>query len=104
MLKRTVTAIVAVAIFIPICVFSNHMIVWGGAMTILSLLAAYEMTKCVGASKHVALLIPAYAAAALVPALFGWIGDYHFWVLAIYMIYLIWTFAADVFSRGKIDF
>ena len=104
MLKRTITAVVAIAIFIPVCVFSIFILVWAAAMTVLSVVAAYEMTKCVGASKHVSLLIPAYAVSTLAPFL----TVRNSWdispVLALYFLYLIWTFAADVFSRGKIDF
>ncbi|MBE6724740.1 MAG: phosphatidate cytidylyltransferase [Ruminococcaceae bacterium] len=104
MLKRTITAVVAIAIFIPVCVFSKYLIVWQGAMTVLSVMAAYEMTKCVGASKHVSLLIPAYAVSLLAPMLVLHVSDLFLWVFALYVGYMIWTFAADVFSRGKIDF
>lgn len=104
MLKRTITAVVAIAIFIPVCVFSKYILVWQAAMTVLSVVAAYEMTKCVGASKHISLLIPAYAVSVLAPYLLVNNTWDVFSVLAMYLLYLIWTFAADVFSRGKIDF
>ena len=104
MLKRTITAIVAIAIFIPVCIFSKYIVVWEAAMTVLSVAAAYEMTKCVGASKHISLLIPAYAVSVLAPYLLVRnIWDISL-VMGLYFLYLIWTFAADVFSRGKIDF
>ncbi len=104
MLKRTITAIVAIAIFIPVCIFSKYIVVWEAAMTVLSVAAAYEMTKCVGASKHISLLIPAYAVSVLAPYLLVRSTWDISPVLALYFLYLIWTFAADVFSRGKIDF
>ena len=104
MLKRTITAIVAIAIFIPVCVFSKYLIVWQLAMTVLSVLSAYEMTKCVGASKHISLLIPAYAVSVLAPYLPVRDPWNMSLVPGLYFLYLIWTFAADVFSRGKIDF
>ena len=104
MLKRTITAIVAIAIFIPVCVFSKYFIVWQIAMTVLSVVAAYEITKCVGASKHLSLLIPAFAVSVLAPMTVLRVPDLFLWILALYVGYLIWTFAADVFSRGKIDF
>ena len=66
MLKRTITAVVAIAVFIPVCWFSDTF-VWPVAMTILSVAAAWEMTKCVGASKHISLLIPAFLTAIFVP-------------------------------------
>ena len=104
MLKRTITAIVAIAIFIPVCIFSKYIVVWEAAMTILSIAAVYEMTKCVGASKHISLLIPAYAVSVLAPYLLVRNPWDMSMVLGLYFLYLIWTFAADVFSRGKIDF
>ena len=107
MLKRTITAIVAVAIFIPVCWFSGTFAVWPVAMTILSVVAAYEMAKCVGASKHLSLLIPAFLTAIFVPcAVWRFPFPHNMWTLAlgIYAAYLLWTFTADVFSRGKIDY
>ncbi|MBO6053378.1 MAG: phosphatidate cytidylyltransferase [Clostridia bacterium] len=106
MLKRTITAIVAIAIFIPVCWFSDTA-VWPIAMTILSVVAAYEMTKCVGASKHVSLLIPAFLTALFVPCLvWRFPFPHNTWsgVLGIYAAFLLWTFTADVFSHGKIDY
>ena len=112
MLKRTITAVVAIAIFIPVCYFSATA-VWPIAMALLSVMAAYEMTKCVGASKHLSLLIPAYIVALVMPFLLSFsigfvnrlVGNRPFemivWLCA---LYLIATFTADVFSRGKIDF
>ena len=106
MLKRVITAIVAVAVFIPICWFSDTF-VWPLAMTVLSLVAAWEMTNCVGASKHIALLIPAFLTAFFVPCvLWRFPYPHNMWsgLLGIYAAYLLWTFTADVFSRGKIDY
>ena len=51
MLKRTITAIVAIAVFIPVCWFSGTD-VWPIAMTILSVAAAWEMTKCGGSPRR----------------------------------------------------
>ena len=107
MLKRILTAIVAVAVFIPICWFSDRFAVWPVAMTILSVVAAWEMTKCVGASKHISLLIPAFLTAIFVPCtVWRFPFPHNMWegVFAVDAAYLLWTFTADVFSRGKIDY
>ena len=104
MLKRTITAIVAIAVFIPVCWFSDTD-VWPVAMTILSVVAAWEMTKCIGASKHISLLIPAFFASVSVPFVcWRFPGNPWAGILGIYVPCLLWTFAADVFSRGKIDY
>ena len=102
MLKRTITAVVAIAIFIPVCAFSDTF-VWPAAMTVLSLIAAWEMTKCVGASKHVPLLVPAYLFAFSVPLLFADPERVNGLFFA-GSLYLILTFSVDVFARGKIDY
>ena len=104
MLKRVITAIVAIAIFIPVCWFSDTD-VWPVAMTILSVVAAWEMTKCIGASKHISLLSPAFFASVSVPFVcWRFPGNPWAGILGIYVPCLLWTFAADVFSRGKIDY
>ena len=66
MLKRTITAIVAVAVFIPICIFSDTF-VWPAAMALLSLIAAYEMLGCVGMRKSIPVAVPSYVIGALLP-------------------------------------
>ena len=104
MLKRVITAIVAIAVFIPVCWFSDTD-VWPVAMTILSVVAAWEMTKCIGASKYISLLIPAFFASVSVPFVcWRFPGNPWAGILGIYVPCLLWTFAADVFSRGKIDY
>ena len=102
MLKRTVPAVVAIAVFIPICYFSGAVpILWPAAMTVLSVVAAYEMMKCVGAT-HPALLVPGFFVSAAAPL------SAHFLpfqlLLILYVFFLIVYFAVDVFSRGKIDY
>ena len=102
MLKRTVTAVVAIAVFIPICIFSGpEYPVWTIAMTVLSVIAAYEMMKCVGAT-HPALLVPGFFVSAAAPL------SAHFlpfgWLLILYVFFLIVYFSVDVFSRGRIDY
>ena len=99
MLKRTITAVVAVAIFIPICWFSGTA-VWPAAMSVLSLIAADEMTRCVGSLAHPSLAVPAFLAAAVLPWAAYFFGTDGFAVLfAVCGCYLIWTFAADVFRE-----
>ena len=100
MLKRTITAIIAIAVFVPVCYFSDTA-VWPAAMTILSVVAAYEMLKCTGAV-HPALFVPGLVVSAAAP-----LAAYLFpptVLFILYVFYLIVYFAADVFSKGKIDY
>lgn len=72
MLKRIITGIVAVALFIPICIashFENWSIVYNIAIAILSAVAVFEMSKCLGYHKNLVLTIPMYFVAISLPLL-----------------------------------
>lgn len=104
MLKRTITAIVAIAIFIPICIYSDTA-VFPAAMALLSAVAAYEMLSCIGVKKEPALLIPALLFAAVTPVIPYFSADSAVaLIFAAAIVLLILVFANDVFSRGRLDF
>lgn len=104
MLKRTITAVWAMAIFIPICYFSNT-VVFPIAMAIASFIAAYEMVGCVGVRKSLAVSIPTCIISAAVPVI-PWFtqGNTITYMLSCYLIYLIVLFVAIVFAKGKLDY
>lgn len=104
MLKRTITAICAIIIFIPICWFSDTF-VYPAAMSILSFAAVYEMLGCVGMRKSPAVAIPSYLLGIILPLL-PLFTDESTVPLAFAgcVIYLIFVFTATIFSRGKIDY
>lgn len=103
MLKRTITAVVAIMLFIPICIYSDT-VVFPIAMAILSVIGVYEMLGCVGVRKNYSI--------AVVSLIFGAMPIIPFFVknepiniiFALSVVYLILIYAADVFSRGKIDY
>ena len=66
MLKRIVTSIVALIVFIPILIFSDTWI-FPAAMAFGSLAGCYEMLCCVGQKKNIWLAIPIYAVAVFMP-------------------------------------
>ena len=104
MLKRTITAIVLVAVFVPICYFSGT-IVFPVAMAVLSVIAAYEMLGCVGVKKNAAVSIPAYLFTAAMPLIPWFCGESAVsLILASAVVLLIFIFATNVFSRGKLDY
>ncbi len=103
MLKRTITAVVALAVFIPILYFSDT-IVFPIAMSLLSLAAAYEMVSCVGLKKNYWISVPSYIVGLFLPLLPRLTESPVPYILAVCMIYMIGIFAATVFSRGKLDF
>jgi phosphatidate cytidylyltransferase len=104
MLKRTITAVWAMAIFIPICYFSNT-VVFPIAMAIASFIAAYEMVGCVGVRKSLAVSIPSCIISAAVPVI-PWFtqGNTITYMLSCYLVYLIVLFTAIVFAKGKLDY
>lgn len=57
MLKRIITSIIAVIIFVPILVFSNTW-VFPIAMSFACLVACFEMMSCIGQKKNIWLMIP----------------------------------------------
>lgn len=105
MLKRTITAVCAIAIFIPICYFSDTF-VFPAAMAILSLVAAYEMLGCTGNRNTLPIAIPSYLIAALSPLvpLFAKKDETVLIQAALCVMYLVALFTAVVFARGKISF
>lgn len=103
MLKRTITAIVAIAVFFPFLYFSDTFML-PLAMSILGLAAAYEMVGCVGLRKNVWIAVPSYLLAIVLPQISLMTDEPLPVVFFVCMIYMIFVFAATVFSRGKLDF
>ncbi len=73
MKTRIITGIVAIALFVPICIFSDY-VVFPIAMAVLSAIGVYEMAKCLGMEKKWALTVPMYLVAITLPM----IGYYQF--------------------------
>lgn len=102
MLKRIITAVVAIAVFIPVCIFSDT-IVFPAAMALLALVGAYEMLSCTG-MKNAGIAVPGLifaCASPLVPFFHGTEGVNV--IAAMAVIFLIFVFATCVFSKGKTD-
>ena len=66
MLKRILTAIVAILIFIPVCIFSNT-IVLPIAIALLSVISVFEISKCLNFHKNLFLTIPLYCLSVALP-------------------------------------
>ena len=63
MLKRIITGIIAIALFIPICIashFDGWNIIFPITISILSIVGIFEMSKCLGYHKNFILTIPMY--------------------------------------------
>ncbi len=104
MLKRTITAVVLAAVFIPVVIFSGT-VAFPIVMAVLSVVAAYEMLACVGLGKNAAVSVPSYifaAAAPFVPYFCGTAAKDILFASAV--VFLVVIFAVTVFSRGKLDY
>ena len=105
MLKRILTAIVAIAVFFPVLYFSDLWI-FPAVMALLCLIACFEMLRCIGALKHYAysgVLLLAAAGLPLLPYWFETAKVEHILVLCL-IVLVLYLFAVMTFSRGKITF
>ena len=108
MKQRIITSVIIVAVALPILIFSEYMI-FQIALGVLSLVAMYEIFGVLSLRQNLALALPAYIIAAIVPicAYFvndNWRNNYIMLICAIIFFYMIWSFAVSVFARGKLKF
>ena len=103
MLKRIVTAVVAIAVFLPILYFSDT-VVFAAALGVLSLIATLEMLRCTGLWRKWMLTAPLALCAASFPLIAFWlVAPSVAYVGALVMVLLsLYAFAVMTFSRGKI--
>lgn len=105
MLKRTITSIVLVLVILPICIFSDT-VVLPIAVSVLCLLAVYEMLGCIGTRAIPAVSVPAFLLAVAAPlSVRCFSTQYAFTSLymLVMFLYLVYLFACGVFSHGKLD-
>lgn len=102
MKKRIITSIVAVAVLLPVLIFADYPVL-PIAVAICSVIAVYEMLKCLGLSKSVVLGIPFYLLAALMPVAIRCMPANLLASTALGAIVLlpIYLFSVAVFSHGK---
>ena len=104
MLKRIITAVVALAVFIPVCIFSDTLI-FPIAITFLCAVGTAEMLRCIGV-RHPAVCMSSLAFAVVSPMLVRLAGDTKLFI-AIFcgevFCYFIVVSAAAVFSHGTFD-
>lgn len=106
MLKRIITSLVAVCVLVPVLFLSGTWVL-PIAISVVSIIAVYEMLKCMGVHKKYVVTAPLYLAAAAVPVLLrGFDNDFNVAkiVFIAAAVYLIILFAAVVWSHGKFHF
>ena len=103
MKTRIITAIVAIAILLPVLFFSATPVL-PVAMAICSFLAIYEMMSCIGLKKAYVLTVPLYLAALGLPFLVRYAGDLETVrqaVTALSLAVVLYFLAVLTFSHGK---
>ncbi len=68
MLTRIITGVVAIGLFIPVCIFS-YTVAFPIVVGVLCLMGVYEMSKCLGVEKKLLITIPMYIVALGLPIL-----------------------------------
>lgn len=68
MLTRIITGLVAIGLFIPVCIFS-YTIAFPIVVGILCMIGVYEMSKCLGFERKLLITIPMYIIALGLPIL-----------------------------------
>lgn len=106
MLKRIITSIVALCVLVPVLIWSDT-VVLPAAVAFITVIGLYEMYKCIGKHKNIAVCLPAYALAVLSPFALRYLAaKTAFSGLAFIaaVLYLIYLFYLTVASRGKMTF
>ena len=104
MLKRIITAVVAVALFIPVLYFSDTY-VFPAAMAFLATIASFEMLKCLGTLQNWTFSIPQIVISAALPILMRLGSDDPTYIRAaifIHFVYAIYLMAYAVMSKGAV--
>ena len=108
MLKRILTAVIALAVFVPVLVFSGTEVgkyIFIGLIFLLTMMALFESSKCIGLSKKFWIIIPVFVfSAALMVAmtLFGdapWLKQYG---LAAIICFVFIILSVSMLSRGVV--
>ena len=106
MLTRIITSICAICVLVPVLCFSQTALLPIG-IAIVSLIATYEMAKCMGYQKNFALTIPVCAFATVSPFLLRYLKDFEQYVKIAFIVaslYLLYTFFLIIRSHGKLQF
>ena len=97
MLTRIITAIVGIAVFLPIMYFSGTY-VFDIAVAVISFVAMTELLNCVGMKKSIAVSLPVYGYALALP-LYMEVSYKYIYNLSAMLIFFMLCVA--VLSRGK---
>ena len=109
MKQRIITALVATCVLIPVLIYSDTFALPLG-IAACSVLAVFEMARCIGMHKAYAFTVPLYLIAAGAPFLVRYVGEpntdateylLYKCMMALALGMLLYFFALMTFSHGK---
>ena len=104
MKQRIITAIVAIAVFVPFLIFS-HTPAFTFCFLALALIATYEMLGCIGLKKNAVISLASYlysAGAIVLSRLITETEKFLMFMLFATMVYVFVLISVSLFSKGKI--
>ncbi len=103
MLVRVISALVMLAIFIP-CLFLSHTFIFDGIITLVCVMACFEMLNCIGFRKVWGVSVPSILLAVFVPlsvrVIDTGVGVSEL-ILLVFIIFMFMLLGISVFSHGK---
>ena len=108
MKTRTLTALVLTLICIPVLLLSKY-VVYPIFISLISVVAIYEIMNCLGLSKRLTLLIPASFFAAAMPIITFFMGNEKIGSIAVIcfvlsFLLMLYYFTLAVLARGELKF
>ena len=108
MKERTITSVLILATALVLVIFSGY-ISYPIALSLVAVFSVFEIARVIGAEKNLAMTLPAYLFAAVLPivAFFITADNVLYMLLALaacMFVYLIWLMGVSIFSRGKSPF
>jgi phosphatidate cytidylyltransferase len=105
---RTITAVILVAIALPVLIFSQYL-VYPIALSFLSICAVFELYRVIGVSHRWLVSIPAYVISVSFPIISYFVPDemrivYLLSVAGVVFAYLLYLMCVAVFSRGALTY
>ncbi|MBQ7352928.1 MAG: phosphatidate cytidylyltransferase [Clostridia bacterium] len=106
MKTRIITAIFAIALFVPVCVFSEY-IIFPISISLICAVGIFEISKCVGLHKNLILTIPMYLIALILPFIrYPWFvsSDKSFALIGLCVAFfmLIYSLTYTMFCKNKL--
>ena len=106
MLTRILTSICAVCVLVPVLWFSNTVLLPIGIAAV-TVIATYEMAKCMGLQRRMSVVLPIYASAGSFPFLLRYLPSFSQYAMIAFLVaamYLLYLFFLVVRSHGTLTF